>query len=295
MKLGILISSEPRGEVATGAQRLVDAAKKRGHDAERLYAPNFSFHQKGKNVDVRYEGGSFVGFDALIYRPNFVEEPSLHTHVPELLMRAGFRVLNGQANVMATKNKIEQHVRLSALGLPMPRWAIVKRKADAVQAARELGFPVVLKTPFGTHGVGIFYATDAETLQPIVDYLSISDGNPMIVESFIADANRKDLRAFILKGKVLAAMERAAPEGDIRANAALGGVGSATVLSEEEERLALQVAELFKCEVAGIDLLRSKSGPLFIEANANPGFTELERASGVDVAAALVDAALESR
>ncbi|MCR4256109.1 MAG: 30S ribosomal protein S6--L-glutamate ligase, partial [Candidatus Uhrbacteria bacterium] len=71
-----------------------------------------------------------------------------------------------------------------------------------------------------------------------------------------------------------------------------GGVGSPVELTAEERRLALRVADLFACEVAGVDLLRSARGPLVIEANANPGFAELERATGIDIAGAIVDAAL---
>lgn len=294
MKLGILISGEPRGEVATGATRIEQAAAERGIATERLYEPLFSFHAQGAALSVRYEGKPFVGYDALIYRPNFIEEPSLHIHAPELLMRAGFCVVNGSADVTITKNKLVQHIRCLEAGIPMPRWAIVKRAEEARASAEEIGFPVIVKTPFGTHGVGIFYAADVESLLPIVDYLGVSDGNPVILERFVSEADRKDLRVFVLGGKIIAAMERAAPKGDVRANASRGGVGSPVELTDEERRLALCVAELFRCEIAGVDLLRSKDGPLVIEANANPGFAELERATGVDVAGELVEYAVLS-
>lgn len=158
-----------------------------------------------------------------------------------------------------------------------------------MQAALELGFPVVLKTPFGTHGVGIFFSENAETLQPIVDYLAVSDKNPVVVEKFIADAGRSDLRVFIVGKRVVAAMQRTAPEGDIRANAALGGIGTRVDLTEKEVELALQVAQLFRLDIAGVDLLRGKDGSVVIEANANPGFKELERATGVDVVGAIIE------
>ncbi len=292
MRIGILISSEPRGEVATGATRLEQAAAARGIECVRLYAPLFSFHVDGDALSVRYEGGLFEGYDALVYRPNFIEEPSLHAHVPELLIRAGFPVVNGRADVASTKNKLAQHVRFLQEGIPTPRFAIAKRTNEARIAARDIGFPVIVKTPFGTHGVGVFYAVDEETLLPIIDYLGVSDGNPVIIERFVSEANRKDLRVFVLDGRVFAAMERTAPAGDVRANASQGGVGATVELTDEERSLALRVADLFHCEIAGVDLLRSADGPLVIEVNANPGFAELERATGQDIAGAIVDAAL---
>ncbi|KAA0206365.1 RimK family alpha-L-glutamate ligase [Candidatus Uhrbacteria bacterium] len=292
MKLGILISSEPRGETATGSAGFERAAAERGMACERLYAPSFSFHVEGDALAVRYEGKAFGGYDALVYRPNFVEEPSLHAYVPALLIRAGVRVVNGQADVAATKNKLAQHVSFLEHGIPAPRFAIVKRVEDARRAAEEIGYPVVAKTPFGTHGIGVFYAPDVETLAPVIDYLGVSDGNPVILERFVAEAHRKDLRAFVLGGRVVASMERTAPEGDIRANASQGGTGRAVELTDEETALAVRVAELFRCEIAGVDLLRSKEGPLVIEANANPGFAELERATGKDIAGAIIEYAV---
>jgi ribosomal protein S6--L-glutamate ligase len=294
MKIGILISSEPRQEVATGSTRFEEAASERGIDCERLYSPLFSFHVDGEECTVRYEGRLFEGYDALVYRPNFIEEPSLHAYVPELLMRAGVPVLNGRTDVDATKNKLVQHIRFLEEGIPMPQWAIAKRAEEARIAAVEIGFPVIVKTPFGTHGIGVFYAQDEESLLPIVDYLRISDGNPVIVERFVEEAHRKDLRVFVLGGEVIAAMERTAPNGDIRANAAQGGVGTAIELADEEKRLAIRVAELFRCEIAGVDLLRSNDGPLVIEVNANPGFAELERATGEDIAGMIIDFAVKS-
>lgn len=288
MQIGILISSDPKGDAFAGADRLVEAAEKAGHTATKFYESGFTFHGDGERLVIVYEGELLAGPEVFVYRPNFIEEPSLHAHVPHLLMQAGFRVFNGHARIQETKNKLAQHVFMHEAGLPLPRWAIAKRKELALAAAEEIGFPVVLKTPFGTHGVGVFLAENAETLQPIVDYLAISDGNPAILERFVAEANRSDVRVFIVGGRVVASMVRTAPPGDIRANAALGGVGSPTTLFADEERVALACAKLFELDIAGVDLLRTPGGPLLIEVNANPGFKELERVTGIDVVGAIV-------
>ncbi len=288
MHVGILISSDPKGDAFAGADRLLEAVAQAGHRGTRFYESGFTFQGDGAKLLIHYEGKPLDGPDVFIYRPNFIEEPSLHAHVPHLLMQARLRVLNGRARIQETKNKLAQHVLMHDAGLPLPRWAIAKKKGLALSAAKDIGFPVVLKTPFGTHGVGVFYAENAETLQPIIDYLAISDGNPAIIERFVAEADRSDVRAFIVGGRVVAAMTRTAPEGDVRANAALGGIGSPTALSAEEEHLALACAKLFELDIAGVDLLRTSSGPFLIEVNANPGFKELERATGIDVVGAIV-------
>ncbi len=173
----------------------------------------------------------------------------------------------------------------------MPPWAIVRAPAHALEAANRLGFPVIMKVPFGTHGKGVFYAIDSETFLPMVEYLNVRDGNPLIIEKFITEAQRKDLRVLVLQGKIVTAMERTARAGDVRAKASLGGSGTAVELSVAESALALKATEVVGLDLAGVDILRSTDGPLLIEINANPGFGELERATGMDVAKVIVEAA----
>ena len=87
-------------------------------------------------------------------------------------------------------------------------------------------------------------------------------------------------------------MERTAPEGDIRANTSTGGVGNKVELSRHEIDLALKTAKAFELEIAGVDLIRSNRGSLVLEVNANPGFKELEKVTGVDVAEAIIEYAV---
>ncbi len=289
MNIGILVCSDPKNEQYTNVGRLSEAAISRGHSVRKLYTPRFVFQAKEEGYDIYYEGVPFESFDALIYRPNFIEEPSLHEYVIRILKQAGHKIVNGNAAVTATKNKLEQHLQFQAAGFPIPEWAIVKSRKHASEAAGRLGFPLIVKLAFGTHGVGVFYAENQETLQPIVDYLDIRDGNPMIFEKFIAEAGRSDVRVFVLGGEVIAAMERRASAQEVRANVAAGGKGKATELSSEETHLALSVAREFNLDIAGIDLLRTKSGPLLLEVNSNPGFKELELVTKKDIAGSIID------
>jgi len=289
MRIGILIYSYPKRESFTGVARLEEAGVARGHEIVRLYEPYFTFHHDANGLRILYEGRPLGSFDVLIARPNFTEEPSLHTFTGDLLTRAGYRLINHRAGTSLSKNKLAEHVRLTERGLPMPRFDIAHTTERALESAHALGFPVIAKVAFGTHGKGVFFAPTPETLSPILDYLAVRDGNPVILEEFIAEAERKDLRVFVVGGSIVAAMERTAAPGDVRANAAQGGTGAKTVLSPEEERLALAAADTFELDIAGVDLIRSARGPLVLEVNANPGFTELEAATGVDVAGAIID------
>jgi ribosomal protein S6--L-glutamate ligase len=287
MKIGILLFSRPEFDIFAAADRLVEAGNALGHEVVKLYESRLWFMQG----NVFYEGVE-LNVDAIIARPNFIEEPSLHTPTLLGLARAGIPVLNGHVHLDIAKNKLLQHFVLNEAGLPMPRWALVRETEEAQQAAQALGYPVIIKMAFGAMGKGVFFADRDEVFLPIVDYLSVRDGNPILLEEYISEADRSDLRIFVIKGRVIASMVRRARLGDVRSNAALGGIGERVEPTAEEADLAVRAAACIAADVAGVDILRSARGPLLMEINANPGFKELERVTGIDVARELVVAAV---
>jgi len=292
MKIGILIFSEPSMEQYTAVDRLIEAGESLGHEVVRLYEPRFSFSCSDNEIEIKHEGQPLPELDVIIPRPNFIEEPSLRNYTIQLLVDAGYKVLNNKPTVGWTKNKLSQHVLFYQNNLPCPRWAIARSPEQVSQLANNFGYPVILKVAFGTHGKGVFYAENKETLSPIAEYLVIRDCNPLIVEEFVKEAERKDLRIFVLGGKVIAAMERTAPEGDVRANTSTGGTGTVVELSEDEIALAERAADVFELDIAGVDLIRSDRGSLVLEVNSNPGFKELECVTRVDVAQNIINFAI---
>jgi ribosomal protein S6--L-glutamate ligase len=109
------------------------------------------------------------------------------------------------------------------------------------------------------------------------------------VQEFIKEAEGRDIRALVVGGKVVASMLRSGRMGDFRANLHRGGKAQAVVISEDERRTAVRSAEVLGLNVAGVDLLRSNRGPLVVEVNASPGIEGMEGASGVDVAAVMIE------
>jgi ribosomal protein S6--L-glutamate ligase len=288
MQIGVLIFSEPRMEKHTGADRLEEAATQRGHKLVRIYEPYLSF----VDGNILHQGEPLPKLDVIISRPNFIEEPSLRTYAVQKLVNAGHRVINSAPSFTWAKNKLTQHVEFEKHDLPCPRWGIARKPNQALEIASQINFPIILKTAFGTLGKGVFLAKDAETFQPIAEYLAIRDGNPLVIEEFIEEAEGNDLRAFILNGDVIGAMERRSPQGDIRANTSNGGTGYKVDLTPKEKELAIKTANIFNLEIAGVDIIRSKRGPLLLEINSNPGFKELERVTEKDIAGTIIEYAV---
>lgn len=289
MKIGILrLARNILEKSQHGITRLEEVGAQRGHEVIFLDEVHFSFGYNG-SIQVMYEGRPFGDFDVILAKQAATDEPSLHTVTVETLKAAGYQVVNGMPTFSVSKNKMASLLRLGEAGVPIPRSIIVRHPNSAKIAAEKIGYPVVIKTSFGTHGKGVFLAKDPETMQPIADYLNLSDRNPIIIQEFIAEAKQRDLRVFVINGQIVAVMERVAKGEDFRSNAHLGGVGQPAELSEEEKAVALKATEVMKLDIAGVDILRSDRGPLVIEVNSNPGFEELERATGINVAGKIID------
>jgi ribosomal protein S6--L-glutamate ligase len=150
------------------------------------------------------------------------------------------------------------------------------------------GLPVVLKVLKGTQGVGVMLLNAPISLMSVLDTLRGLEQD-VILQQFIAEGAGKDYRAFVVGDRVVAAMRRTAPEGEFRSNIHRGGQGRLVKLPELYERAAIRSAKTLGLGVAGVDLMESKAGPLIIEVNSSPGFEGIERATGLNIAGAILN------
>ena len=60
--------------------------------------------------------------------------------------------------------------------------------------------------------------------------------------------------------------------------------------TSEERRLAIKAAKAMGLAVAGVDIIRSKGGPLLLEVNSSPGLEGIETATEKDVAGMMIEA-----
>jgi ribosomal protein S6--L-glutamate ligase len=111
----------------------------------------------------------------------------------------------------------------------------------------------------------------------------------VLVQRFVGESRGRDLRVLVVGSRVVAAMERRAPPDDFRSNVHRGGRTEKTLLSPELARLAESAARVLGVGVAGVDLIESRSGPLVLEVNSSPGLEGIERATGIDVASAIIE------
>ena len=110
----------------------------------------------------------------------------------------------------------------------------------------------------------------------------------VILQQFLAEGAGRDYRAFVVGNEVVAAMMRTAPKGEFRSNIHRGGEGKLIRLPKSFERAAIQASKVLDLQVAGVDLMESSSGPMILEVNSSPGFEGIEKATGLNIAEAIV-------
>ena len=263
-------------------QDLVRAAGELGHTATPL---DF----RALSARVNSASDAFAEFDAVLVRTmpaGSLEQVVFRMDLLHEAAARGMPVLNPPRAVEVCVDKYLTTARLARAGIATPDTAVCQRSADALIAFEELGGDVVLKPLFGSEGRGMCRITDEETMWRTARVLE-QTGQVIYLQQFVRHPGW-DLRAFVIGGKVVAAMRRTAGN-DWRTNVAQGGIAESVTLSDNAASLALHAADAVGCPVAGVDLLPGPDGELFvIEVNAVPGWKALAAACDVDVAKEVV-------
>lgn len=232
---------------------------------------------------------SLSGYDAVIVRtmpPGSLEQVVFRMDVLQRLTAHGVIVHNSPRSLEICVDKYLASARLDAAGLPTPPTAICQDAESAIAAFSELGGDVVVKPLFGSEGKGMMRVQNIDLAWTVFRTLERT-GSILYLQQFISHPGW-DLRVFVLKGRVLAAMRRYA-NGNWRTNVAQGGRAEAIDVTAEEQRLALDAAAAVDADAAGIDLLpRPDGGYYVLEVNAVPGWKALAPTTGIDVAQSIV-------
>ena len=201
----------------------------------------------------------------------------------------GRYLLNAPRAVEISVDKYLSLAMIADAGLPVPATFAGESADDALEAFERLGRDVVIKPLFGSEGRGLVRVSDRETARRVFVALE-RIGSILYVQKAIRHPGF-DYRAFVLGGRVIAAMKRHGPPGDWRTNVALGARPEAMKLSPELEEIAIKAAAAVGAEMAGVDLLDDldRGDVMVIEVNAVPGWKALSKVTGQDIAASVLD------
>jgi ribosomal protein S6--L-glutamate ligase len=292
MKIGILCFRSYDSYEGVEERKLVAAAERMGHEAVCIHVPRVTY-ALSPDRKLFYEGSPFPSVDVLLSRARVVDQIELRLFVIRFLEEQGVPLVNGYEALLRAKNKLTSTFYLQKAGLAvLPTW-VVEDEAEAMSLAKQIGFPIVLKSAYGTFGHAVQKVDDLEALKPMLDFFWNSESTPpLLLQPFVSEAKGKDHRLFVVGNKVVAAMERSAAKGEFRSNVEQGGETGVFIPSGEEVDLAVKATRVLGLDYSGVDIIETSSGPAVLEVNGNPGFKALEEVTGVDVAALLIELAV---
>ena len=181
-------------------------------------------------------------------------------------------------------------------GVLLPKTILISNSYMFDKLMENFKFPVVIKIPNATQGLGTILAPSRRVALEIIEALFLRYNSPIMVQEqlqgFSSDTKGliEDIRVLVVGGTILGAMRRIAPKGEWRTNYAQGATCIAHELNTEEQELVLRIVERIGIEVAGIDLFPTKEGLYVLEVNACPGWKAFEQAQPkINVAKNIID------
>jgi len=270
------------------SQRLRDAAEARGHVAEMIDTSRCTLAIDAHDPNIYYDGKPLPEFDAVIPRIGASMTRYGMAVLRQLNIMGAFSVNTAEA-IGASRDKLFAHQIFARHRIGMPTTAFANSPKDTKNLIDHVGgAPLIVKLLESTQGRGVVLAETRKAAESVIDAFRGLRAN-FIVQDFVKEADGADIRCFVVGGRVVASMMRQAEAGEFRSNLHRGGTATKVRISREERLIAVRAAKALGLGVAGVDLLRSASGPKVIEVNSSPGLEGVERSSGKDVAGMVID------
>lgn len=288
MKIGVL----SRNSRLYSTRRLVEAARARGHEVRVVDVLKCYMNITANNPVVYYKSPGApapeaLEFDAVIPRIG-ASVTGYGCAVLRQFEVCGTYSVNESIAITRSRDKLRAHQLLARKGIGQP----ITSYAHSADATSDLinsvgGAPLVVKIMESTHGNGVVLAETSKAAEALINAFRGLEAD-FLVQEFIKESGGADIRCFVIGDKVIAAMQRTAAPGEFRSNLHRGGTASVVRLRPDERKLAVKAAQVMGLDVAGVDIIRSNHGPLVLEVNSSPGLEGIERATGKDIAGAII-------
>jgi ribosomal protein S6--L-glutamate ligase len=284
MKLAIL-SCAPN---AHSTRRLKEAAEQRGHQAKVLNTLKFAIDLERGSPDLYYRQKALSNYDAVLPRIG-ASITYYGTAVVRQFQEMDIFCANTAHGITNSRDKLRSLQILSRHHVGIPRTTFVRDKKDVLPAIERVGgAPVVIKLIEGTLGIGLLLAESVTQATSIVELLQSQKQN-VLIQKFVAESKGKDVRAFVVGDRVVAAMRRVAQGQEFRSNVHRGGIAEPIELDEQYRETAVRCAQILGLQVAGVDMLEGEDGPQVMEVNSSPGLEGIETCTELDIAGAVID------
>lgn len=270
-------------------KRIMEAGDERGHDMMFINTRYCYMKLDATHPEVHYRGGRLLDdVDAVITRIR----PSATFYgcaIARQFESMGVLTVNASNAIAQSRDKLFALQLLIQNGLEIPVTGFTNSPMDTRDLIDMVGgAPLIVKLLEGAQGRGVVLAETKKAAESVINAFKAVQAN-LLVQEFVKEAQGRDLRCFVIDGKVVATIERQAAPGEFRANLHQGGKASIVRITREERSIAVKAAKTMGLSVAGVDIIRSQSGPLLLEVNSSPGLEGIETATGKDIAGMIIN------
>ncbi|MFO8153569.1 30S ribosomal protein S6--L-glutamate ligase [Thioalkalivibrio sp.] len=268
-------------------QRIKEAAEARGHQIDTINTTRCYMNIASRRPEIYYNGARLPVYDAVIPRIG----ASITFYGLAVLRQfemMGVYPVNESVAIGRSRDKLRSMQLLARDGISLPVTTFAhdpKHTEEVIKLAG--GTPVVIKLLEGTQGIGVMLTDTDRSAKSVIETFRGANIN-ILVQEFIKEAGGSDIRAFVIGGRVVAAMKRTGAAGDFRSNLHRGGSAETIRISPEERSTAIRAAKSMGLNVCGVDMLRSNHGPVVMEINSSPGLEGVEKATDKDIAGMII-------
>src|SRR5271168_1126971 len=267
--------------------RITLAARARGHEVNVIDPLEFQIVVSRGRPSLLAGGAAVPRYDVVIPRIG-ASITNYGLAVVRQFDLMGVPVLNGAVSIARSRDKLRALQLLTRRNIDVPI-TVCARSPAGVEAALGLvgGCPAIVKLQQGTQGIGTMIAETPQAVHSLLETFWAM-GQDIVLQEYVRESKGRDIRVLVVGGRVVASMRRVAKPGEFRSNLHRGGKGDKVAMQPSYRIAAIRAAKVMGLEVAGVDMLEGRGGPRILEINSSPGLEGIEKASGIDVAGAVV-------
>ncbi len=268
-------------------QSIVEAARRRNHYVRVIDHMACDLVIESSRPKILFNNQPIEKIDAVIPRIGSTATTYGAAVIRQFESQGVFSTLHAEP-LLKARDKLSCLQILGSHGIGVPKTVYVSNPLTMPYLLDEMEpYPLIIKLVSGTQGMGVILAENKSNAESILEAF-YTTREKVIMQKFIKEAKGADVRAFVVDGEIVGAMKRQARPGDFRSNLHRGGTAEKISLSSKEEETALRSVDILGLKIAGVDMLKTHSGPMVLEVNASPGLEGIEGTTGEDIAGKII-------
>lgn len=285
-KLKICLLSRSRNIYTT--DRLAAVAESRGHKVEVINTTRCYVDISSHKPAIHYQGHSLPRYDAL-----FAHIHPTHTFYGVAILRQfeslGTFCVNSATGIANASDRLYSHQLLGRAGVTMPTTAFAHYPGDTKDMIKIVGgAPLVIKLLEGQQGKGAVLAQTNKAAEAVIQAFRGLKAN-FIAQEYIHESKTKDVVCVVLGNKIITAIEKETSTLELLDDSITPKKPRIIEITPIERKMAVRAVRVLGLKFAVVNFIRTKSGPRIIDVNCSPSFKKIEKISGIDLAALIID------